>query len=48
VLNSIAKAVVDELRGNHPEYVFTYRGKPIKKMNDLRGRKPESELILLM
>ena len=39
VLNIIAKAVVDELRGKHPEYVFTYRGKPIKKMNGSAWKK---------
>lgn len=33
VLNRIAKRVVDEMRGVHPEYVFTYRGRRILKMN---------------
>lgn len=32
VLNSIAKEVVESLRGNHPQYVFSFRGHPIKKM----------------
>lgn len=32
VLNRIAKSVIDELRGQHAEYVFTYRDKPIANM----------------
>jgi integrase len=34
VLNSTARAVLEEVRGGHPEYVFTYRGRRINKMND--------------
>ncbi len=30
VLNGVAKEVIDRLRGEHSEFVFTYRGKPIK------------------
>jgi integrase len=32
VLNRIARAVVEEVRGAHSEYVFTYRGKPLSRM----------------
>lgn len=32
VLNRIAHQVIEEVRGIHPEYVFTFRGKPVKKM----------------
>lgn len=32
VLNRLARAVIQEMRGKHPEYVFTYRGKSVKKM----------------
>ncbi|HZW61306.1 MAG TPA: site-specific integrase [Candidatus Babeliales bacterium] len=32
VLNRIAKSVIDELRGQHPEFVFSYNGKPQKRM----------------
>lgn len=32
VLNSIAKSVIEEVRGMHPEYVFIYRGKPIQRI----------------
>lgn len=32
VLNSVAKSVIEEVRGIHPEFVFTFRGRPIKRM----------------
>ena len=32
VLNSIARRVVDEQRGKHAEFVFTYRGNPTKSI----------------
>jgi integrase len=32
VLNRIARAVVENCRGNHPEFVFTRRGDPVTKM----------------
>lgn len=32
VLNSIARRVIDEQRGKHAEFVFTYRGNPIKSI----------------
>ena len=31
-LNDVATAVVEEMRGQHMEYVFTYNGKPLAKM----------------
>jgi integrase len=31
VLNSIARGVIEEVRGEHEEFVFTYKGKPIHK-----------------
>lgn len=34
VLNRIARAVVDEVRGQHPEYVFSYRGHRIETINN--------------
>jgi integrase len=39
VLNSVAKAVVNEMRGKHEEYLFTYRGRPTKHMNDSAWKK---------
>ena len=34
VCNQAAKAVVDSLRGRHERFVFTFRGKPITRMNN--------------
>lgn len=33
VLNEVAMSVVDEVRGKHPDNVFTYEGKPVGSMN---------------
>lgn len=33
VLNRVAQSIVEEMRGQHPEYVFTYRGRPVGVMN---------------
>lgn len=32
VLNSIAQEIIDRQRGKHPEFVFTYKGEPIKRL----------------
>lgn len=32
VLNDVAKSVIDSLRDGHPEYVFTFRDKPVTRM----------------
>ncbi|MCZ6771753.1 MAG: site-specific integrase, partial [Proteobacteria bacterium] len=34
VLNRVAMSVVDEVRGTHPDFVFTYRGAPVTKINN--------------
>lgn len=34
MLNEVAKSVIEEVRGVHPEFVFTHRGKPVLKMNN--------------
>ena len=39
VLNRIASAVVNEMRGVHPEYVFTYKGNPLGRMYNRAWRK---------
>lgn len=31
-LNKIAQNVIDSRRGIHPDYVFTFRGKPVQKL----------------
>ena len=39
VLNRIAKSVINSERGKHPEYVFTYGGKGLARMNNHAWRK---------
>ena len=39
VLNPVARSVLESQRGMHPEYVFTYNGHPIKRMNNHAFRK---------
>ncbi len=39
VLNRNAKAVVDEMRGAHPTHVFSYKGKPLLRMNNRAWRQ---------
>ena len=34
MLNGFAQSVIEEVRNEHTEYVFTYRGKPVTAMND--------------
>ncbi|MGI9335803.1 MAG: tyrosine-type recombinase/integrase [Gammaproteobacteria bacterium] len=34
MLNAVANSVAEEVRGAHPEFVFTHRGKPVLKMNN--------------
>jgi integrase len=39
VLNGAAKTVLEQVRGTHLEYVFTYKGKPITKMNNTAWKR---------
>lgn len=39
VLNRIARTVIEQVRGVHPEYVFTYKGRAVRKMNGPAWRK---------
>ncbi len=39
VLNDVASPVIDECRGQHAEYVFTYRHRPINRMNNTAWAK---------
>jgi integrase len=39
VLNRIAKSVIEEVRGEHPEYVFTYNGRPIPRILNTAWKK---------
>ena len=39
VLNRVARSVLETQRGRHAEYVFTYKGKPLTRMNNTSWRK---------
>ena len=39
VLNRVAKSVIDAVRGQHPEYVFTYEGAPVTHMLNSAWKK---------
>jgi integrase len=38
-LNSIAKRLIDTQRGQHDEFVFTFKGKPVQRINGHAWRK---------
>ena len=46
VLNDTAKAVIESCRGEHPERVFVYRGKPVKFMNNSAWQKARKQVGL--
>jgi integrase len=46
VLNSEARAVINQLRGQHPEYVFTYKGKRVQTMNNSAWQKARKRVGL--
>lgn len=39
VLNDIARSVIDNMRGSHGRFVFTYKGKPLSRMNNSAWRR---------
>jgi len=41
VLNHVAHDVIESRRGKHPEYVFTYKGHSIRRMNNNAWRKAQ-------
>jgi len=46
VLNSIAKSIIEKKRGEHPEFVFTYKGNKIKRLNASAWRKARARVNL--
>ncbi len=46
VLNSIARSVVESRRGEHAQYVFTYRGAPVRQMSNTGWRKARRKIGL--
>ena len=47
VLNHVARAVIEEVRGQHPINVFTYRGKSIHRMLNSAWKKARKRAGLL-
>lgn len=39
VCNSVAQSIIESVRGEHPEFVFVYRGEPIETMNNSAWRR---------
>ena len=46
VLNQIARSVIESQRGKHREYVFTYNGERIARINNHAWRKARSRVGL--
>ena len=46
VLNRIAKSVVEDVRGHHPEHVFTYNGKAVQKINNSSWKRVRQKVGL--
>jgi len=43
VLNEVARSVIEACRGVHPEFVFTYKGKPNEMMNNNGWQKAREQ-----
>jgi integrase len=46
VLNSVARTVINQSRGQHPEYVFTYKGNRVQTMNNSAWQKARKRVGL--
>ncbi len=46
VLNAIAKSVVENERGKHGQFVFTYKGKPVTKIYDAAWKRVREKVGL--
>ena len=46
VLNRIASSVIEKVRGMHPEYVFTYKGKPVHNINNSAWKRVRKQVGL--
>lgn len=44
VLNRVAKSVVEEVRGLHPDYVFTYKGHPVSNINNSSWKRVRKQV----
>lgn len=43
ILNKAARSVIEEVRGQHPEFVFTYKGHPVTRMNNKGWRNARAK-----
>lgn len=43
VLNSIGRQVIEEVRGEHPEWVFTYKGHPVRSMCNTAWKRARTD-----
>jgi len=46
VLNDAAKSVIDEVRGEDKEFVFTRKGKPVRQMNQRAWKSARLRVVL--
>jgi integrase len=46
VLNDAAKIVIEQMRGIHQEYVFSYKGNPLNKMNNTAWKRARKTIGL--
>lgn len=46
VLNSEARGIIEKRRGTHPTHVFSYRGRPVTKMNTKAWRRARDRVSL--
>ena len=46
VLNRVARAVIDRVRGDHPVWVFTYKGSPVSSMYNTAWKSARKEVGL--
>jgi len=46
VLNGMAQAIIEEVRGVNTQYVFTYKGRPITRMNNSAWKRARQKVDL--
>jgi len=46
IMNRVARSVVDEVRGVHSDFVFTYRGRPVTKINNTAWKRARAAVGL--
>ena len=46
LLNRVARSVVEEVRGMHPDYVFIYKGRPVRNINNSSWKRVRKKVGL--